>query len=383
MGFPWLQVDRDAKAKARILASMLSVSRREALGMMVDVWDWAVELGPTTAPPTGVCTGPHAQLLFAGAAEWTGEVQRLVDAWEALGLLEIRSDGLRVRGTSRYKATWEKRQRRKEAKPQKKIRRDRRDSIDRSSTGPEPAEPRRETGPLEFRVKSNYKQHLTDVVVSEQETVFSSGSEETEETVSPTAETDSLPSEPPPEAVEGAPASEVADYTPEDMQALWNALRAPEQPVWKEIPEVRRKQAKARAKERPLRGEGGWEEVFCRLARSRFARGLKADKDGRAWKAGPQFFLKPGSAAKVLEGAYDDFDGPPVVTPAQRYDGLRPMPEPPPDAPVWVPPPPTCTQPGCQSEDVQRYRGALFCAPHGEKHEADFWAGMKNQRGHA
>jgi hypothetical protein len=93
---------------------------------------------------------------------------------------------------------------------------------------------------------------------------------------------------------------------PEDLQQLWNSLKAPEQPAWKEMTPDRKKKAAARLRGRPLHGDGSWEEVIKRIAKSSFARGLVPGRDGRTWIAGPQFILGADSAPKVLEGTYDD-----------------------------------------------------------------------------
>jgi hypothetical protein len=99
---------------------------------------------------------------------------------------------------------------------------------------------------------------------------------------------------------------EAPDQPPESLRLLWNECKAPEQPEWVEMNKKRQEAAAARLRERPLRGERSWEEVFRRLAKSSFARGLVPGKDGKTWVAGPVFFLRPDAAARVLEGAYDD-----------------------------------------------------------------------------
>lgn len=90
---------------------------------------------------------------------------------------------------------------------------------------------------------------------------------------------------------------------PHPLQAIWNQNKAPEQPEWKETSRTRRKHADARWRERP---SGEWVAIVERLARSRFARGLVVSSDGRTWVADADFLLKPDTAAKVLEGKYDD-----------------------------------------------------------------------------
>jgi hypothetical protein len=114
MRFPWLQVDLDfITAHSRDLSALLGVSRREAIGLAVDLWTWA--LGRTTgdAPPSGEIIHPQAARLVAGAAEWAGDPATLCSALEASGLLTVLPNGVRVRGLSRYTRTWEKNGRRR------------------------------------------------------------------------------------------------------------------------------------------------------------------------------------------------------------------------------------------------------------------------------
>lgn len=88
------------------------------------------------------------------------------------------------------------------------------------------------------------------------------------------------------------------------LQAIWNRLKAPEQPEWKSTSKARKAQADARWEERP---SGDWEAIVQRLAASAFARGANE----RGWVANPTFLLRPDTAARVLEGNYDDRAGKP------------------------------------------------------------------------
>lgn len=99
---------------------------------------------------------------------------------------------------------------------------------------------------------------------------------------------------------------EAAGPAPEDFQAVWNQNRAPEMPEWREMTDDRRAQAKARLGERPLED---WIAIVERLAKSGFARGLIPGRDGKRWRADPEFILRPSSATKILEGKYDDRPG--------------------------------------------------------------------------
>lgn len=75
----------------------------------------------------------------------------------------------------------------------------------------------------------------------------------------------------------------------------WNEY-APHLPRAVELNEERRRHARARLEERPLEE---WVPIIRRLDASEFCRG------STGWRADFDFLLKPGTAAKVLEGKYD------------------------------------------------------------------------------
>lgn len=89
---------------------------------------------------------------------------------------------------------------------------------------------------------------------------------------------------------------------PEDLQEIWNRQKPGECPEWREMTTSRRRLATARLKERPL---AEWEAVVKRIANSSFCRG----KTERGWVADVDFLLRPDTAAKVLEGKYDNRGG--------------------------------------------------------------------------
>jgi len=101
------------------------------------------------------------------------------------------------------------------------------------------------------------------------------------------------------------------------FRELWNAEAHEALPRWKEMPPKRVTAARARLRERPLEA---WREVIRRISASAFCRGEKGD-----WRATPDWLLRPDTAAKVLEGQYDD-TGPPQRIGPQR---ATPRPEPP------------------------------------------------------
>lgn len=135
--------------------------------------------------------------------------------------------------------------------------------------------------------------------------------------------------------------------TVEDLQSVWNELPAPF-PRWTETPKKRRQKALARLRERPIAGPGGWREVIARIGASRF---LREGKPNDPWTAGVDFLLKPDTAAKVLEGNYDD------RTPRTRATG--------PPAPSLDLGP--CHFAGCEREAEAEWFGHPYCYPHGAR----------------
>ena len=132
MRFPWLQVDADfIGAKASDLGALLGISRREAMGLALDLWTWALARARDDAPPDGCVTGTGTEpdRLLSGAVGWTGAVEDLSRALVAVGLAERLADGYRLTGFGRYKTTWEKNRRRTGAKPER----------NRTGAGGEPA----------------------------------------------------------------------------------------------------------------------------------------------------------------------------------------------------------------------------------------------------
>lgn len=115
----------------------------------------------------------------------------------------------------------------------------------------------------------------------------------------------------PPAAV-AAPVTIALDLEPEDpktplgplaLQGLWNTTADKALPRWKGMSEQRRRAAVARLKALPL---AGWVEVIQRINASPFLKG----QNDRGWRASPDWLLQPDTAARVLEGKYDN-TGPP------------------------------------------------------------------------
>lgn len=120
MRFPWLQVDADfIAAHAGDFGAHLGVSRREAMGIALDLWTWALARASDDAPPDGVVTGTGTvpARLLAGSVQWPGAAEHFTDALVACGLAVRIDDGFRLTGFDRYHRTWEKNRRRPGKKP--------------------------------------------------------------------------------------------------------------------------------------------------------------------------------------------------------------------------------------------------------------------------
>lgn len=86
----------------------------------------------------------------------------------------------------------------------------------------------------------------------------------------------------------------------DDMQARWNETTALPIPRCRELSTKRRRAARARLTERPLKE---WVEVFARIQASAFCRG----QNDRGWVATFDWVVgSPDVAVKVLEGKYDN-----------------------------------------------------------------------------
>lgn len=121
MRFPWLQVDADfIAAHAGDLGAYLGISRREAIGLAVDLWTWALARAPDDAPPDGVVTGAGAvpDRLLSSSVGWAGPIETFINALLSCGLAVRVDGGYRLTGFKRYKATWEKNRRRTRGKPE-------------------------------------------------------------------------------------------------------------------------------------------------------------------------------------------------------------------------------------------------------------------------
>lgn len=94
--------------------------------------------------------------------------------------------------------------------------------------------------------------------------------------------------------------------------AAWNACAPSALPIWRELTPKRRKLARQRLRERRIGGPDGWAAVIRRIAESSFCRGDVPPSGSRTtpWRATPDWLLRPDTATRVLEGQYDDPEGP-------------------------------------------------------------------------
>lgn len=272
MRLDWVQVEMSAFSRAREVAAIVGDVAATSLGRLAMIWRWAVEIAPDGEIPTGEVRGEAAVVRLEAAAEWTGERGALVSALVSVGLVEMLEDGpgLRVKGLNRYGSAATKRA--KDRARMKALR-------EVAATSPRR---RNESPGKKKKEKENRRSSDDDLPAGAADDV---GQVEAFVLATP----------------------EPTGPTPEDLRRVWNQHRAPEQPEWRETSAKRAAAARARLADRPLYGTpDSWEAVVQRIARSSFARGLIAGRDGRAWIANPEWLLRPDSAARALEGQYDD-----------------------------------------------------------------------------
>lgn len=103
-----------------------------------------------------------------------------------------------------------------------------------------------------------------------------------------------------------------------EVAQWWNAMaKANGLPQAAYMTPKRMTALKARLKTLP--DQARWKEAVNRVGQSSFLTGKQPTKDGaRPWVATFDWFLRPGSVEKVLEGAYDDRG----KTPGRRFVDL-------------------------------------------------------------
>lgn len=344
-GLSWFPVAANLRShrKAMRLAAMLGDPRAHT--WLVDMWGWAYH-----SEPSGTLHGDDAGRIIEMAVGWTGEPDRLWKAMVAAGWLDAIDGGLHIHD-------WEEHAGPLMAKAERDA--DRARERRAKMTGRFAPKARR----------ADVAQNPADVAATSRgrraDVRQNSGDVAGNSNPNPNPNPNTLPSEeisspsplltggasrdqnPPAQSDFSLSGTEPKSSDPvEDLRDLWNSLKAPEQPLWRETSAKRHATALARLNDRPLRGsDSSWEAVFQRLAASSFARGLRAGANGDCWRASPDFFLKPDSAGKVLEGMYDDRGGP-----------SRLLPE---------PAGPPCAAPGCANEGRSEVPGAgAVCGAH-------------------
>lgn len=102
MRLPWIQVDQTAFPRSDELAAVLGISRPQALGHLVMLWNWALGLAEDGSPPSGELVGKLASVRLEAGAGWDGKRGDLFSALVELGLCSGNADALRVHGIARY-----------------------------------------------------------------------------------------------------------------------------------------------------------------------------------------------------------------------------------------------------------------------------------------
>lgn len=267
MRLPWVQVTQEAFGLSRSLAGLLGCDRHRALSLLIDLWAWGLDQGPADEPPQGMIINPRAARMLAGAVEWAGDADELLQALEDLGAVEILDGGVRVRGMRRYHGTWRKNRAGSGGNP------------NGSSTGTV-TEPKRQTQ----KQKQKQRSPDGDLPPSPHEG-GGDGSEDPEVQVVATFIADLPP-------------------TPGTLGVLadaWNEITTAPLPRVVEMPPARRKQAQAALRRRSL---AEWRRVFEAVEASSFCRGA----DG-GWRAGFDWAIraggvKPEPSIGLLEGVY-------------------------------------------------------------------------------
>ena len=266
MRLPWVQVTQEAFGLSRSLAGLLGCDRHRALSLLIDLWAWGLDQGPADEPPQGMVINPRAARMLAGAVEWAGDADELLQALEDLGAVEILDEGVRVRGMRRYHGTWKKNRTGSGGKPN-------------GSSAGTVTEPKRQTQ------TQTQTQRSPDGDIPP--TPLGGDVEDCDHEVQ-------------------AVAAFVADLPPTPgtlgvLAEAWNEITTAPLPRVAEMPAARRKQAQAALRRRPLEE---WRRVFQAVEESSFCRGA----DG-GWKAGFDWAIRPGGAKPepaigLLEGVY-------------------------------------------------------------------------------
>lgn len=278
MRLPFLQVESDLLAHGvDSVATLLQCEPVAALGHVAFLRAWAVSRASDDAPPDGWVPGANAARLVAAGARWAGDAVAFVVALADPGvaLLEIQPDGIKVLKLEPYREAWGR-----NAKSRERLRKHRERNANETRT----------------EVDGNAN------VSGQTQTQTQTQKEETTNTLS--LSSDLFAVEP------------TAKEAPEHLRALWNENAHPSLPRWRDMTDKRRKAATARLSERPL---AEWAALLQRINASSFCTG----GGSTGWKADVEFFLRPDTATRILEGKYDDRGDTPTSRQQEVWDGLQ------------------------------------------------------------
>lgn len=252
---PFLKLDLDAKKRVPLVARAAGIDEAHIGWGLMNLWEhvWSTKKAVVSETVVYGC--------FPG--------ERTAEALVAFSFLEETSEGFRVRGAEAYLQVSAARKMGAEKTNAKRWRSDTSATAERPGSDPGATE-----------------------VVAER-----SLNGRSEVALTPSTQ------HPAPRTIEEE-ASELADANRprsavEALQESWNTNKPDECPAWVKTPGARREAARLRLKETPL---AEWETIIKRIAASDFCRG----RNDRQWVANPDWLLKPGTAAKVLEGNYDN-----------------------------------------------------------------------------
>lgn len=106
MRLPWLQMDTNVFPRLDSLAGLLGIERAHAYGLAANLWMWAIDWGPSDAPPNGEVVSDRAAEILSAGVRWTGDPDVLVRALKDIGLIADIDGGVRVKGMDRYASAW-------------------------------------------------------------------------------------------------------------------------------------------------------------------------------------------------------------------------------------------------------------------------------------
>lgn len=307
MRLPFLQVNQEIfDVLAPALSVLLEIGEGDAALHLLRLWKCLVDTGTEERPPDGVIRGEKAAALIERAVRWGGQPGAFVQACQdpSLCLIEVVPGGLRIRGAERYQAAWRK----------ANASRERAAEWRRARSEPEQNAhgTRTERAPNALRTAYVHPETQTQTqtqidLPSEDRGSPSAGPQvgrptEKPEPTPPGTDGRQIAGNGPPCDEPGSGGGETGvnpeGDKPSDLQALWNELAHPSLPRWREMTVKRRSWATARLRERSV---DEYRPVLERINASAFCLG----GNDRGWRADVEFFLRPDTPAKVLEGKYD------------------------------------------------------------------------------